>query len=412
MRQALAGFIVGVGVMAVVLFFAQRQMARVAAPDLEYDFALYVFSGDEFPFGDLAQGRALRRLLFPVKITRTFYNAQFEEVTRPDKPGRYGAIVRIALNGTVETRYITLYETTRPMVWRDGPLAVNAVLPPGTGIDPVVAQKQMPEIGDTFKDGVSDVLMAKLLAALSETKPEDPPSNSRDNFIARDNAWWFALRQHLGETPSYPRVVDLPGGYEADPARRWPLMLYLHGVGERGEDLGIVRRTGMGKVVAEGRQIPAIVVSPQLSSDQSWSVPELAKMLDDLEAKYRVDTDRVYLLGSSAGGDTVWHLALTFPDRFAALVVMAGECRDDDFARIRDVPAWVIQGSKDDAVDPGACLGVPQAIERVGGHPHVTIIPGCGHDCWDTVLAKDALYTWLLAQKRGQPEVVPAGVGF
>jgi predicted esterase len=298
------------------------------------------------------------------------------------------------------------------MFWGEGEMAINAGLPPGTGIDPVVAQKQTQEMGNMFKDGFSDALMAKLLAALSETKPEDPPSSARDNFIARDNAWWFALRQHLGETPSYPCAVDFPSGYDADPARRWPLVLYLHGVGERGEDLRIVRRTGLGKAVAEGRQVPAIVVLPQVSPDQDWSVPELAKMLDDLEAKYRVDADRIYLLGASSGGDTVWHLALTFPDRFAALVVMAGECRDDDFARLRDVPAWVFQGAKDDAVDHDACLAVPQAIARAGGHPQVTIVPDCGHNCWDTVLAKDALYTWLLAQKRGQPEVVPAGVGF
>lgn len=413
--RLLVGFVLGIAMGVVALFFVQRELARVAAPDFEYQFGAYVFSGEEFPFGDIAQGRVLHRVLFPVKITRTFYNARFEEVSRATEPGRYGAVVRIAVNGAVEKRYITLYHTMTPVYWADGPMTMTTVLPPGTGIDPAVSQVQMEQIANVFKDEVRDEPsehLAKLLAGLSETRAGDPPSTARDNFFARDDAWWFEMRKRLGQPVTYPCLVDLPQGYADDPGKRWPLLLYLPGMGERGEDLNILRHTGLGKVVAEGRKIPAIAISPQVPNNADWSVPALAKLLDELPAKYRIDTDRIYLLGSSSGGEAVWHLAVTYPDRFAAVVAMAGESRDDDFARIKDLPAWVFEGTKDDTVDPEASLAVPAAMARAGGHPHVTMVPDAGHDCWDAALARDELYTWLLAQRRGQAEVVPAGVVF
>jgi predicted esterase len=401
MRGGLIGFVLALALMAAVLFVAQRALVRVVAPDLDYQFAQYVFSGDEFPFGDLAQGRAMHRFLFPVRISTTFYNAQFQPVTRPDQPGRYGAIVRIALNGAVESRDITLFHTPVPVFWGDGPMAITAQLPPGTGIDPLVAQKQMPQIavmlGDILGTAPSQ-WQAQLLAGLSETRPDDPPAVARDNFLARDQAWWNALHQRIGRPISYPCLVDLPRDYDADPARRWPVVLYLHGVGERGEGLQTLRRTGLGLALAKGRPLPAIAISPHLPTYADWNVPALARLLDDLPAQYRVDPDRIYLLGASAGGDAVWHLALTFPDRFAALAVMAGECRDDDFARLRHVPVWIFQGAKDVTVNPAASLGVAAALTRAGGHPHVTLYPEAEHDCWDQALATDAFYTWLLFQ--------------
>jgi predicted esterase len=413
MREGVIGFVLGAALVAVAIFLAQRQLFRTVAPDLRYRFTACVFSGDHFPFGDIEQGRALRRAFFPVKITTRFFDGHYREVTQPDQPGRYGAVVRIALGSVVEYRFVTLYHTAAPVYWADGPMATSAVFPPGTGIDPVVLRNQAAQIDTLIRDDFSGDLqprLAVLLCGLSETSPADPPALRHNNFAERNDAWWLELRHRLGLAATYRYLADLPQGYDTDPAKRWPLLLYLHGMGERGGDLQVVRHSGLAKVVAEGRAIPAIVISPQLPMNQDWSLPALSQLLDDAAAKYRVDPDRIGLVGVSSGGDASWGLALTYPDRFAALVVMAGEYHNDDYTRVRNLPVWVFEGGKDEAVDPDSVLFAPRAIALAGGHPHITMYPELGHNCWDKALATDAVYTWLLAQKRGQPEVVPAGI--
>jgi predicted peptidase len=294
-------------------------------------------------------------------------------------------------------------------------MTASAQLPPGTGIDPVVLQNQAQEIGEAVRDGFcggddDSPHLAILLAGLSETSPEDPPAIDRTNVAARDVNWWFGLRQRLGLAEKYPYLVDLPQGYDADPGKRWPLILYLHGVGERGHDLRLVRESGLAGLIAKGKQLPAIVISPQCSLHNEWIPQALSQLLDDVSAKYRVDPNRIYLTGISAGGDGIWGLALAYPDRFAAIVPIAGEGDPMDAACIKDIPTWAFHGEKDDIVPPSSTIDMIEAMRRAGGHPHLTLFPDAGHDSWDQAYATDALYAWLLAQKRGQPEVVTPGV--
>jgi len=416
MRPAIIGFIVGVAVMLLVLVIFQRAVIKVSADDLEYHFGTYVFSDTQFPWGDLVQGRVVRRTLFPVKVTVTFYDAHYQVVTQADKPGRYGAVVRIGLNGGVVTyRYITLYRTPVKVYWWETSIPVTAQVPNGTGVDPAVLSIQAPEIGeaiknDFFADGGVSPNLAILLAGLSETSPTDPPAVMRTNADARDADWWFGLRQELGLTDHYPYLVDLPSGYDADPGKRWPLILYLHFGTDRGKDLQIVRRDGLAGAVARGRQLPVIVISPQCPWGQDWSTRVLSQLLDEVSAKYRVDPDRIYLTGASTGGDTTWELALAHPERFAAIVPIAGESDFADAARIKDIPIWAFHGEKDNTVPLSETIGMVDAVRQAGGHPHLTLFPNDEHDAWDHAYSMDSLYVWLLAQKRGQPEVVTPGV--
>jgi len=151
--------------------------------------------------------------------------------------------------------------------------------------------------------------------------------------------------------------------------------------------------------------VPAIVVSPQRPEFQTWDLQVLAHLLDSLQAQYPVDPDRVYLTGVSAGGDLTWDLALLEPEKFAAIVPMSGESDVDDAARLRHVPVWGFNGGSDAIVPPRLMQAMVDAVRAAGGQAHLTIIPGAGHNCWDQAYATDALWTWLFAQKRGQPEV-------
>jgi predicted peptidase len=162
--------------------------------------------------------------------------------------------------------------------------------------------------------------------------------------------------------------------------------------------------------IEKGREVPAIVVSPQFDWSAIWNKRILSQLLDQIEAQYRVDPDRVYLAGLSMGGDAVWDLGVTYPERFAAMVVIAGEGDPSDAARLKNIPVWAFHGLKDDIVPLNQTVDMVNAIRQAGGHAHLTLYPGVGHDAWDLAFATDALYPWLLAQKRGQPEVMTPGV--
>jgi predicted esterase len=207
--------------------------------------------------------------------------------------------------------------------------------------------------------------IAILLASLSETAPGDPPAVERTGAVARNEAWWYRLRQHIGLTPTYKYLIDLPQGYDADPNKRWPLILFLHGSGERGSDLGQVRTAGLAGAIARGRQLPAIVVSPQCPANESWSEQVLSHLLDEVEANHRVDPDRVYVTGTSAGGDETWDFALAHPERLAAIVPMSGETDPADAARLQQLPGDPVHphGRGD---PPGGRPSPPDPLSRRG----------------------------------------------
>jgi hypothetical protein len=398
------------------LFFLQRALVAPVADEVAYHFSTYVFSGSEFPAGDLDNGRLIRRGFVPVRIVRRFFDARFREVTRAEHPGRYGAVVRIDLPGARAYRFITLYRLPQEISWDETPLRVSAQLPAGLGLDPAVVKAQPGEIGELlaydsvdFNDEISSG-MAVLLAGLSETAPSDPPAVERTNAVARDAAWWYELRRRLGLTQKYPYLVDLPADYRTDSARRWPLILYLHNADEQGTNLRRVRKSGLAGLIQRGKRLPAIVVSPQAPLGEEFSMPVLEQLLDEVCARYRVDPDRVYLTGISAGGDGTWDFAAAHPERLAAIVPICGEGNPSDAARLRDLPVWAFHGINDQSVPVVLTVAMVDAIRRAGGHPHLTLFPHTGHNAWDQAYALDALFTWLLAQKRGQPEIVTPGV--
>jgi predicted peptidase len=125
----------------------------------------------------------------------------------------------------------------------------------------------------------------------------------------------------------------------------WPLMLFLHGAGERGDDLQRVKVHGPPKLIAAGKEFPFIVVSPQCPKDRSWETLELTALVDEIVEKYKVDPDRIYVTGLSMGGFGTWSLAACTPHRFAALVPICGGGEPQAAKRIAHVPVWVFHGA-------------------------------------------------------------------
>ncbi len=191
-------------------------------------------------------------------------------------------------------------------------------------------------------------------------------------------------------------LLFLPKDY-ADSDKKFPLMLFLHGAGESGDDLEKVKVHGPPKIVDGKPDFPFIVVSPQ-SPGRGWRPEVLNGLLDEVIAKHRVDTDRVYLTGLSMGGYGTWSLAAAHPERFAAIVPICGGGNPDDAAKLKEIPTWVFHGAKDDAVPLSRSEEMVAALKAVGGKPEFTVYPEAGHDSWTETYNNEALYKWLLGQ--------------
>ena len=194
-------------------------------------------------------------------------------------------------------------------------------------------------------------------------------------------------------------LLYLPAGYEkADKA--WPLLMFLHGSGESGDDLAKVKAHGPPKLIENKTlDFPCIVVSPQ-SPGRGWNADILAALLDDLAAKYRVDKDRIYLTGLSMGGFGTWSLAAAYPTRFAAIVPICGGGNPADAAKLKDLPIWVFHGAQDRTVSVDSSERMVKALKALGSEVKFTIYPDAGHDSWTATYENPELYQWLFAQRR------------
>jgi predicted peptidase len=193
-------------------------------------------------------------------------------------------------------------------------------------------------------------------------------------------------------------LLYLPKDYEQKPS--WPLMLFLHGSGERGDDLQRVKGSGPPKLIEAGQQFPFIIVSPQCPKGRFWEPFELTALLDEIVEKYKVDQDRIYVTGLSMGGFGTWALAIHTPNRFAALVPICGGGDTNWAKRIAHIPAWVFVGAKDTVVSVEVSQKMVDALKKKGGDPKFTIYPEAGHDAWTQTYANPQVYEWLLQQKR------------
>jgi len=202
-------------------------------------------------------------------------------------------------------------------------------------------------------------------------------------------------------------LLYLPPDYQASGDKRWPLMLFLHGSGERGSEVQKVAVHGPLKLVKQGTNFPFIIVAPQCPAGETWQNDPLLQLLDQVEHKYRVDTRRVYLTGLSMGGYGTWSLGLRHPERFAALVpICGGDNLIDVVLGPRDKPAdfkrlaiWAFHGAKDNVVPVSESKRLVDQLQKIGGH-HVklTIYPEANHDSWTETYNNPKLYEWLLDQ--------------
>jgi predicted peptidase len=194
-------------------------------------------------------------------------------------------------------------------------------------------------------------------------------------------------------------LLYLPEDYEKA-EKEYPLVLFLHGAGERGNDIELVKRNGPPKLIEEGKNFPFILVSPQCPEQTRWNyqTQSLIALLDEIESKYRVDKNRIYVTGLSMGGQGTWSLALTQPNRFAAIAPICGWTDTWEVCKIKHLPVWVFHGAKDNVVPVTESQQMFDALKQCGAENiKLTIYPEANHDAWTETYNNPELYNWLLS---------------
>lgn len=195
-----------------------------------------------------------------------------------------------------------------------------------------------------------------------------------------------------------PYLCYIPEEY--DGSKPFPLVVYLHGAGESGDDVERIANIGFFSKIKAGEKFPVLMVGPLCSRNKYWGnyLERLNIFLDHIVAEYNVDTSRIYLTGPSMGGTGTWLWLLANPERFAAAAPVCGTGVCWAGERIKDKPIWVIHGDEDEGVPLRESIAMVDGIKLYGGNPRVTILKGVGHNAWDYTFDQE-LIDWFLQYK-------------
>lgn len=218
------------------------------------------------------------------------------------------------------------------------------------------------------------------------------PSNFQDYNTSRDN------NQNLGYK------LYLPKEYKSQKNRMWPLLVFLHGAGERGSDLNLLELHGPPRLIKENKfNTNFIVLAPQCPKDIWWPKKndKIYKIIQLIKAGYRVDQSRIYLTGLSMGGFGTWALASQYPAEFAAVAPICGGGEVQTVCKLNNTPVWAFHGARDSVIPIKRSVDMIEALQRCGNkRAKLTIYPDATHDSWTKTYANPRFYSWLLSHSK------------
>ncbi|MEO2053445.1 MAG: PHB depolymerase family esterase [Allomuricauda sp.] len=193
-----------------------------------------------------------------------------------------------------------------------------------------------------------------------------------------------------------------PEEYNENEEQDFGLLLFLHGGGEAGRDVGEIKKSGPPKLLAEGKQFPFLILAPQNPHERKWWNTEAIKqLLDTVVKENRVDESRIYLTGLSRGGSAAWEMATQYPNTFAAMAVVCGMAPLPYAHWIdKSMPIWVFHGEKDDVIGVEESDNMVEKLKDMGYDVQYTRYKDAGHTIWGRAYTTDSLYTWMAKQKR------------
>ena len=361
-----------------------------------------IFDAATFPTIDFQDKDLITAALGPYTLKINYFDAAYNEVKKPAGPGRYGARIEVRFpNGFSEIEHVTLFKTPKPYRTYRNTYNVTAQLPDAFGLSSDVLAREDWNTRYFFFSLIrygarqSDA-SAALVASLHDIEA-DPARWHGFSYRRVNEAWWNGLEKKLGTSQDYQRIVTLPDGYAEKPDQHWPMILFLHGSGQRGDDLDVLKDQGPLGYINKGHPLPFIVATPQCPRKDRWEPEKLALLVDKIEAQYRVDPKRIYVTGLSLGGFGSFDLAATYPQRFAAIAPLSGGEDPDIAERLKTVPTWIFHGAEDGVVPSSYSTDIADKMKAEGAtEVKLTIYPGVGHEKWDVTYSDPALYDWFL----------------
>ena len=213
----------------------------------------------------------------------------------------------------------------------------------------------------------------------------------------------------IHDTVTMAYELYLPLGYDKN-SGPCPMIVFLNGVGERGLVINMTHGPSVDlvrhpKELAE--HFPCMIVSPECPADKRWESPgmagAIAALVRDVESRWRVDADRVYVTGLSMGGNGTWLVALEAPELFAAAVPICGDAVEPELAaaRLKNMAVWIIVGAQDQHFTDGS-VQMGKTLASAGVDVTLTLVPNEQHAVWPRFYSKPGFYAWMLANRRGQ----------
>jgi predicted peptidase len=206
-------------------------------------------------------------------------------------------------------------------------------------------------------------------------------------------------------------LLFVPAAYSDDRASVWPLILFLHGSEQRGDDPSVLDDLALPGFAKEQKDFPFIVVIPQCPRNALWAPKIVKSVLDSVESSLRIDQNRVYLTGFSMGAYGTWRTAAAFPRTFAAIAPICGISDLPDVPRLAAIPTWAFHGAQDINVPVTESRKMIDALRKTGAEARLTVYPGVAHDCWTMTYRDSRLYLWFLDHSLSEaPRIAASGV--
>ncbi|MGK7397501.1 MAG: dienelactone hydrolase family protein [Candidatus Cyclobacteriaceae bacterium M3_2C_046] len=243
------------------------------------------------------------------------------------------------------------------------------------------------------------------LYIVAESKHNTPYLQNREQMLAADlvmhpiqtvvefDAEFYGNKQRY--------LLYMPEEAYKDDVLEFPLMVFLHGLGEKGNDINKVKRNGPPKLVEKGQTFPFIIISPQ-TPEGIWKTEFIDEVVEHARENLAQISDKLYMTGLSLGGGGTWYYALNYPDKVSAIAPIAGWGNLKRACEIKHLPIWAFHGTDDQVVATANSVNMVNAVNDCGGKAILTLYDGVGHNSWSRAYSPDNelhdpnLFEWFL----------------
>lgn len=192
-------------------------------------------------------------------------------------------------------------------------------------------------------------------------------------------------------------IVNLPQEYHSNQDKTFPVILFLHGIGERGDDIENVKKYGIHRYLKD-MNIPFIVISPQCHDNNFWDrhFSDIEILLENVKKNYRADMSKICIVGVSLGAYGAWNFIMERPNLFSSIVSIAGGSMLPKYVEsIKHIPAYIAHGAEDSEVDVSESIKIAKALASAGGKVELNIVPKAGHELCTKIFEDSNLYKWI-----------------